>query len=43
MQIPLRYMHTSVETLSLADLEAAAKLIVATLGKITSKEEFIPQ
>jgi putative aminopeptidase FrvX len=43
VKIPLRYMHTSVETLSLSDLENAAKLVVATLGKITSKEEFIPR
>ena len=28
--------------ISLADLEDAAKLIVAALGRITSKEEFIP-
>jgi len=32
-----------VETLSLADLEDAAKLIVAALGRITSKAEFIPR
>lgn len=43
VKIPLRYMHTPVETVSLADLEDAAKLIVATLGRITSKEEFIPR
>ena len=43
VKIPLRYMHTSVETLSLADLENAAKLVVATLGRITSREEFIPR
>jgi endoglucanase len=43
VKIPLRYMHTSVETISLGDLEEAAKLIVATLGRITSKEEFIPR
>jgi endoglucanase len=42
VKIPLRYMHTPVETVSLADLEDAAKLIVAALGRITSKEEFIP-
>ena len=42
VKIPLRYMHTPVETVSLADLENAAKLIVATLGQITSREEFIP-
>lgn len=43
VKIPLRYMHTPVETVSLADLEAAARLIVATLGKISSREEFIPK
>jgi endoglucanase len=43
VKIPLRYMHTAVETVSLGDLEEAAKLIVATLGKITSREEFIPR
>lgn len=43
VKIPLRYMHTPVETLALADLENAARLIVATLGKISSREEFIPR
>ncbi|MBK5276986.1 MAG: M42 family metallopeptidase [Desulfuromonadales bacterium] len=43
VKIPLRYMHTSVETVSLGDLEDAARLIVAVLGRITSKEEFIPR
>lgn len=42
VKIPLRYMHTPVETVSLGDLEDAAKLIVATLERIVSKEEFIP-
>jgi putative aminopeptidase FrvX len=42
VKIPLRYMHTPVETVSLADLENAAKLIVAVLERISSKEEFIP-
>lgn len=42
VKIPLRYMHTPVETVSLGDLENAAKLIVAALGNITSCEEFIP-
>jgi putative aminopeptidase FrvX len=42
VKIPLRYMHTPVETVSLGDLENAAKLIVAALGRITSKTEFIP-
>ncbi|MCM0082977.1 M42 family metallopeptidase [Geomonas sp. Red32] len=42
VKIPLRYMHTPVETLSLSDLESAVKLIVFTLSRITSKEAFIP-
>jgi len=42
VKIPLRYMHTPIETVSLADLENAAKLIVAVLEKINSKDEFIP-
>ena len=43
VKIPLRYMHTPVETLSLSDLEDAARLIVAVLTKITTKEEFVPR
>jgi putative aminopeptidase FrvX len=42
VKLPLRYMHTPVETLSLADLDAAVELIVATLGRISDKEAFIP-
>lgn len=41
VKIPLRYMHTSIETVSLCDMESAARLIVATLGKISSREEFV--
>ena len=42
VKIPLRYMHTPVETLSLSDLEGAVDLIVATLEKIGKKEAFVP-
>ncbi len=42
VKVPLRYMHTPIETVSLGDLENAAKLIVAVLGEIKSREEFIP-
>lgn len=42
VKIPLRYMHTPVEVLSLADLENAVRLIVATLARITDKRAFIP-
>ncbi len=38
LSIPLRYMHTTVETLSMKDLEATAKLIAATLLKINTEE-----
>ena len=43
VKLPLRYMHTPVETLSLSDLEKAVDLIVATLARITDKEAFIPE
>lgn len=42
VKIPLRYMHTPVEVLSLTDLENAAKLVVATLYRIKDKKTFIP-
>jgi putative aminopeptidase FrvX len=42
VKIPLRYMHTPVEVLSLSDLENAVRLIVATLHRISSREAFIP-
>ncbi|MBP9854647.1 MAG: M42 family metallopeptidase [Candidatus Omnitrophica bacterium] len=41
--IPLRYMHTMVETCSFDDCENAAKLIAETILKITPKTNFIPQ
>jgi putative aminopeptidase FrvX len=40
--IPLRYMHTPVETLDLGDLEMAIKLLTATLARIDSTTSFIP-
>ena len=42
VKLPLRYMHTPVEVVSLSDLEQAAKLIVATLKSITGREVFVP-
>lgn len=42
VKIPLRYMHTPVEVLSLADLESAVRLIVAVLYRITDKRVFVP-
>jgi endoglucanase len=43
VKIPLRYMHTPVETVALSDLVDCARLIVAALGKIGSREDFIPK
>lgn len=42
VKIPLRYMHTPVEVLSMGDLENAVRLITATLCRITDKQVFIP-
>lgn len=42
VKIPLRYMHTPVEVLSLCDLENAVRLITATLYRIGPREMFIP-
>ncbi len=43
VKLPLRYMHTPVEVVSLGDLEQAARLIVATLKRINDRSMFIPQ
>lgn len=40
--IPLRYMHTPVETLALADLEAAINLLTAVAMRIDNETYFIP-
>jgi len=43
LAIPLRYMHTPVETLSLGDLELAIKLLVAVVKRIDRDSSFIPE
>ncbi len=40
--IPLRYMHTPVETLALSDLENAIKLITEVIRAIDKESSFIP-
>jgi len=40
--IPLRYMHTPVETLSLGDLELAIQLLSAVVKRIDATTSFIP-
>ena len=42
VKLPLRYMHTPVEVLSLQDLESAVKLIVAALPGMGNRQQFIP-
>ncbi len=42
VKIPLRYMHTPVEVLSLSDLDNAVQLIVKALYRITDRNFFIP-
>lgn len=43
VSIPLRYMHTPVEVVSLADLEATAKLVAAFVMGLDKKVSFIPE
>lgn len=40
--IPNRYMHTGIEVVSLADMEAAAKLLASALTRISDDTDFIP-
>jgi len=41
--IPLRYMHTPVEVLSLSDLENAIRLLTALVFSLQQDHSFIPQ
>lgn len=43
VSIPLRYMHTPVELLSLSDLEHTVRLLAGLVYRITSSEMFIPR
>jgi putative aminopeptidase FrvX len=42
VQIPNRYMHSAVETVSLRDLDAAADLLAAFAVRISDRDSFIP-
>ncbi len=42
VSIPLRYMHSPCELISLSDLEQCAKLLAKTVAKITPRTSFVP-
>ncbi len=42
VQIPNRYMHSAVETVSLDDLDAAAALLADFAGTVSTVEAFVP-
>jgi putative aminopeptidase FrvX len=42
VSLPLRYMHSPVEVVSLADLEAEVQLLVGTIKRLTGTENFNP-
>jgi endoglucanase len=42
ISIPLRYMHSPCELLSLHDLEAVSKLLAAVVAKLTQRTNLIP-
>jgi endoglucanase len=42
VSVPLRYMHTPVEMLSLSDLEQTVRLLAGLVYRIGTRESFIP-
>jgi endoglucanase len=42
VQVPLRYMHSPVEVLSLADIEATIRLLVAVIYRLDGDFSVIP-
>jgi len=42
VSVPLRYMHTPTEVLSLKDLEATCRLLVEFIYELKEKMSFIP-
>ena len=42
MSLPIRYMHTTVETTSLADLDSIARIFVRFCRDLPAGHSFIP-
>ena len=42
VSVPLRYMHSAVETLSLADVEGSIKVVAAAVASLPAKPDFFP-
>lgn len=42
VSIPLRYMHSPCETLSLSDLDETIRLLASTVDRITPQTDFVP-
>ena len=42
VKVPLRYMHSPVEVLDLADVTATVRLLAAVVARITDRDAFIP-
>ena len=43
LSVPLRYMHTPSEVLSLTDLENASRILAAFIKRLAPKTSFIPE
>ena len=43
VSVPLRYLHTPVEVLSLNDIESAVKLLVSFVNQVKKETSFIPE
>ncbi len=42
IQVPLRYMHSPVEVLSLADIDYTIRLLTALMPRLAEAKGFIP-
>jgi endoglucanase len=42
VSVPLRYMHSAVETLSLSDVDDSVKVVAATVAALPARPDFFP-